>query len=125
MAILDSQQDFLSIPSLVQSVTLQVEGAGWGLQTSKLKGLLRVNPPFLSIGDGLLGLPQPALGVLIIAKHLAYAGKEAFNFVQVEEEYLRFSRTKLVGSGKTRWPIGVLRSVSTVFGTTLKSASGF
>jgi origin recognition complex subunit 4 len=57
-------------------------------------------------------LPQPAVGVLIISKHLAYAGREEFNFAQVEEEYLRFSRTKLVGSGKTRWPVGVLRIVS-------------
>lgn len=59
-----------------------------------------------------LGLPHPALGVLIIAKHLSYAGREEFTFAQVEEEYLRFSRTKLVGSGKVRWSMGVLRMVS-------------
>lgn len=62
-----------------------------------------------------VGLPQPALGVLIIAKHLHYAGREEFNFAQVEEEYLRFARTKLVGSGKTRWPLGVLKMVSWVY----------
>jgi len=58
------------------------------------------------------GLPHPALGILIIAKHLYYAGREEFNFAQVEEEYLRFARTKLVGIGKTRWPLGLLRMVS-------------
>lgn len=51
------------------------------------------------------------MGILIIAKHLHYAGREEFNFAQVEEEYLRFSRTKLVGIGKTRWPVGILRTV--------------
>ena len=51
MAILDSQQNFLSIPSLVESVTLQVEGAGWGLQSSKLKGLSRMYSPFPSPAD--------------------------------------------------------------------------
>ena len=64
---------------------------------------------------GWIGLPQPALGILIIAKHLYYAGREEFNFAQVEEEYLRFSRTKLVGSGKVRWSLGVLRMVSLAF----------
>ncbi|KAK4684451.1 origin recognition complex subunit 4, partial [Tremellales sp. Uapishka_1] len=93
MEILANQLDFLSIPKVLDSILDQVEGAGWGIQSSKLKGL-----------------PHPALGILIIAKHLYYAGREEFNFAQVEEEYLRFSRTKLVGSGRTRWPIGVLRS---------------
>ncbi|WWD19842.1 hypothetical protein CI109_104309 [Kwoniella shandongensis] len=93
MEVLDSKLDFLSIPEVFDNVLAQIEGAGWGLQTSKIRGL-----------------PHPALGVLIIAKHLAYAGREEFNFAQVEEEYLRFSRTKLVGSGKVRWPIGVLRT---------------
>jgi len=72
-----------------------VESAGWGLQNAKLRGL-----------------PHPVLSILIIAKHLAFAGREEFNFAQVEEEYLRFGRVKLVGSGKTRWPVGVLKNVS-------------
>ncbi|KAK8853413.1 hypothetical protein IAR55_004119 [Kwoniella newhampshirensis] len=91
--VVDSRVDFITVPSVVESVLAQIEGAGWGLQTSKINRL-----------------PHPALGVLIIAKHLAYAGREEFNFSQVEEEYLRFSRTKLVGSGKIRWPIGILRN---------------
>ncbi|OCF43731.1 hypothetical protein I317_02484 [Kwoniella heveanensis CBS 569] len=91
-SVLAEQVDFLSIPDLAESVLAQIEGAGWGLQNTKIKGL-----------------PHPALGVLIIAKHLSYAGREEFNFSQVEEEYLRFARTKLVGSGKVRWPIGVLK----------------
>ncbi|WWD03936.1 hypothetical protein V865_001994 [Kwoniella europaea PYCC6329] len=93
LSVLSSKIDFMSIQELADSVISQIEGAGWGLQLSKLKGL-----------------PHPALGVLIITKHLSYAGREEFNFAQVEEEYLRFSRTKLVGSGKVRWPIGVLRN---------------
>ncbi|KAK6909121.1 hypothetical protein I203_103136 [Kwoniella mangroviensis CBS 8507] len=91
LSVLSSKIDFMSIQELADSVISQIEGAGWGLQLNKLKGL-----------------PHPALGVLIITKHLSYAGREEFNFAQVEEEYLRFSRTKLVGSGKVRWPIGVL-----------------
>lgn len=73
----------------------QIEHAGWGSQNAKLKGL-----------------PQPCLGILIIAKHLHYAGREEFNFEMVKEEYERFGRVRLVGSGKVRWPIGVLRTVS-------------
>ncbi|ORY31628.1 origin recognition complex subunit 4 C-terminus-domain-containing protein, partial [Naematelia encephala] len=91
--ILCGTLDFLSIPDLTTSILNQLELSGWGLQQSKLKGL-----------------PHPALGVLIIAKHLAFAGREEFGFAMVEEEYLRFARTKLVGSGKVRWPIGVLRT---------------
>ncbi|WVR09616.1 hypothetical protein IAU60_006688 [Kwoniella sp. DSM 27419] len=90
--VIAGKADYLAVPDLADSVLLQIEGGGWGLENTKLKGL-----------------PHPALGVLIIAKHLTYAGREEFNFAQVEEEYLRFSRTKLVGSGKVRWPIGVLR----------------
>ncbi|WWC91913.1 uncharacterized protein L201_006865 [Kwoniella dendrophila CBS 6074] len=90
--IMSGQIDFLDTYELSESVLSQVEGAGWGLQLTKLKGL-----------------PHPALGILIITKHLSYAGREEFNFSQIEEEYLRFSRTKLVGSGKVRWPIGVLK----------------
>jgi hypothetical protein len=37
-AVLDCQLDFLSVPRLVDTVIFQVEGAGWGLQNSKLKG---------------------------------------------------------------------------------------
>ncbi|WVQ82514.1 hypothetical protein IAT38_004643 [Cryptococcus sp. DSM 104549] len=92
MEILKSQRHYLSQTELAESIIAQVEGAGWGLQNTKIRGL-----------------PHPAMGILIIAKHLAYAGREEFNFAQVEEEYLRFSRTKLVGSGKVRWPTGVLR----------------
>ncbi|WVW86384.1 hypothetical protein I302_108430 [Kwoniella bestiolae CBS 10118] len=93
LSVLSSRADFMSIHELADSVISQIEGGGWGLQLNKLKGL-----------------PHPALGVLIITKHLSYAGREEFSFAQVEEEYLRFSRTKLVGSGKVRWPIGVLRN---------------
>ncbi|WVN89164.1 uncharacterized protein L203_104380 [Cryptococcus depauperatus CBS 7841] len=88
-----SSTNCLTHEQLANSILAQVEGAGWGLQTSKL-----------------LGLPHPALGILIIAKHLAYAGREEFNFAMVEEEYLKFSRQRLVGSGKTRWPVSLLRS---------------
>ncbi|GFZ51043.1 hypothetical protein JCM24511_08801 [Saitozyma sp. JCM 24511] len=91
--VIAGQLDFLSIPAMAESVLKQVDGAGWGLANAKLKGL-----------------SHPALGVLVVAKHLSYAGRDEFNFAQVEEEYLRFSRTKLVGSGRTRWAIGVLKT---------------
>ena len=94
-AVLSSKLDLIPVSVLCASVLAQIEQSGWGLQNAKLKGL-----------------SHPALGVLIISKHLHYAGRDEFNFAQVEEEYLRFSRTKLVGSGKTRWPIGVVRNVS-------------
>jgi origin recognition complex subunit 4 len=87
--------DFLSVPQTCRAIMSQTENASWGLSTSKLKGL-----------------PHPSLGVLIISKHLAYAGRDEFTFAMVEEEYLRFARTKLVGSGRTRWPLSVLKSVS-------------
>jgi origin recognition complex subunit 4 len=110
--ILGTKRDFISVPQLAENILVQVELAGWGLNSHKLKGqsgrLLTVCSSDLS------GLPHPALGILIIAKHLHYAGREEFNFAQVEEEYLRFARTKLVGIGKTRWPIGLLRTVSRV-----------
>jgi origin recognition complex subunit 4 len=93
--IIDGQADFISVPAVTASVLLQIDGAGWGVANDKLKGL-----------------SQPALTVLVVAKHLQYAGKEDFNFAQVGEEYLRFSRTRLVGSGRGRWPLGVLRGVS-------------
>ena len=93
--VLVGKIDFLPMKLVLESVVAQIESAGWGLAFSKLKGL-----------------PQPCLAILIISKHLAFAGREDFNLVQVEEEYLRFSRTKLVGSGKTRWPVGVIRMVS-------------
>jgi origin recognition complex subunit 4 len=100
----------MSIPQLAENVLVQIELAGWGTNSSKLKG------QFAEISEKAetkySGLPHPALGVLIIAKHLYYAGREEFNFAQVEEEYLRFARTKLVGIGKTRWPLGLLRMVS-------------
>jgi origin recognition complex subunit 4 len=87
--------DLLAVPRLLQDIVLQVEEAAWGLASAKLKGL-----------------SQPAVGCLIIAKHLSYIGREEFTFAMVEEEYLRFARTKLVGSGRTRWPLTILRSVS-------------
>ncbi|ORX39453.1 origin recognition complex subunit 4 C-terminus-domain-containing protein [Kockovaella imperatae] len=93
ISVLSSQVDLINVAQLCASVLGQIEQSGWGLQTAKLKGL-----------------SQPSVGILIISKHLHYAGRDEFNFAQVEEEYLRFSRTKLVGSGKTRWPIGVLRN---------------
>lgn len=85
----------IGVRTLTASVLSQIELAGWGLAHTKLKGLA-----------------QPEQAVLVISKHLAYAGREEFNFAQVEEEYLRFARTRLVGSGKVRWPVGVLRVVS-------------
>ena len=90
--------DILSVPILLADIVSQVEAASWGLASTKLKGL-----------------SHPAVGVLIIAKHLSYIGREEFTFAMVEEEYLRFARTKLVGSGRTRWPLTILRSVSLPF----------
>jgi hypothetical protein len=107
-------------------VLKQVDGAGWGLANAKLKGesdaitgaLVGSSSPgdqsYSADANAASGLSHPALGVLIVAKHLSYAGRDEFNFAQVEEEYLRFSRTKLVGSGRTRWAIGVLKTVSQV-----------
>ncbi|OWT36056.1 origin recognition complex subunit 4 [Cryptococcus neoformans Bt1] len=90
--VINGKTEYLRLDKILDNVINQVESAGWGLQSSKLRDL-----------------PHPALGILIIAKHLAYAGRDEFNFAQVEEEYMRFSRTRLVGSGKVRWPIGVLK----------------
>ena len=95
--ILSATNDFLSVPLLTSTLLAQVDGAGWGLANSKLKGL-----------------SQPCLTVLVAAKHLSFAGKEEFNFAQVNEEYVRFARTRLVGSGRTRWVEGVLRRVRRV-----------
>jgi hypothetical protein len=108
---------------MADSVLKQVDGAGWGLANAKLKGesdainlegalACRLQESYRA--DAASGLSHPALGVLIVAKHLSYAGRDEFNFAQVEEEYLRFSRTKLVGSGRTRWAIGVLKTVSQI-----------
>lgn len=96
--VINGKTEYLRLDKILNNVVNQVEWAGWGLQSSKLRGL-----------------PHPALGILIIAKHLAYAGRDEFNFAQVEEEYMRFSRTRLVGSGKVRWPIGVLKRVGPPF----------
>jgi origin recognition complex subunit 4 len=95
--VLSSTNDFLSIPQLTTSLLAQVDGAGWGIANAKLKGL-----------------SQPALTILVAAKHLNYAGKEEFNFAQVNEEYVRFVRTRLVGSGRGRWVEGVLQRVSDI-----------
>ena len=92
--ILSSTTDFLSVPALTTSLLAQIDGAGWGSANSKLQGL-----------------SQPALTILVAAKHLNYAGKDEFNFAQVNEEYVRFTRTRLVGSGRGRWVEGVLRRV--------------
>ncbi|ODN77966.1 hypothetical protein L202_05059 [Cryptococcus amylolentus CBS 6039] len=78
---------------LADQILAQVETASFGLQNNKLRGL-----------------PTPCLGILIIAKHLAFAGREEFTYAMVEEEYLRFARTRLVGIGKVRWSVGVLRT---------------
>jgi origin recognition complex subunit 4 len=93
--VLSGRIEFIPVPRTVDAVMTQIEHAGWGLQNAKLKGL-----------------PQPCLGILVIAKHLHYAGREEFNFEMVKEEYERFGRVRLVGSGKVRWPIGVLKTVS-------------
>ncbi|WWC72232.1 uncharacterized protein I206_106194 [Kwoniella pini CBS 10737] len=92
-SILSGQIEYISVPDITDNIINQIEGAGWGIQLSKLKSL-----------------PHPALGILIISKHLSFAGKEEFNFSQIEDEYFKFSRTKLVGSGKIRWPIGILKN---------------
>ncbi|EIW72136.1 hypothetical protein TREMEDRAFT_20901, partial [Tremella mesenterica DSM 1558] len=90
--VLAGELDFISVQSIAQSILDQIEGSGWGLQLAKLKGL-----------------PHPALTILIICKHLISVNQETFNLTQITEEYLRFSRTRLVGSGKTRWPIPLLK----------------
>lgn len=94
-AILSGKLDFLSIPSLSTAIQSQLELSGWG---TGAPGVFKLR-----------GLPHPALGVLIISKHLAYAGRTDFSLAQVEDEYLRFARTKLVGSGRARWPLDILR----------------
>lgn len=94
-AVLNDTLDFMSVPVVAASVTAQLELAGWG-----------TGAPGVS---KLRGLPQPALTVLIVAKHLAYAGRTDFSLAQIEDEYLRFARTRLVGSGRARWPLEMLR----------------
>jgi origin recognition complex subunit 4 len=87
--------DYLSVPVISAAINAQLELSGWGTGTAGVSKLR--------------GLPHPALGVLIISKHLAYAGRTDFSLAQVEDEYLRFARTRLIGSGRTRWPLDVLR----------------
>lgn len=94
-SVLGNKTDYLFVPVLVSSVQSQIELAGWGTGTAG--------------ASKLRGLSHPALGVLIVAKHLAYAGRTDFSLAQIEDEYLRFGRTRLVGSGRARWPIDVLR----------------
>ena len=102
--------DFIPVRALIASVLTQVEGASWSLpllalpssSRSATKPAIPLSAAQATATSKLRGLPHPCLGVLIIAKHLAYAGREEWNFVQVEEEYLRFARTRLVGSGKVR-----------------------
>ncbi|KAL7424594.1 origin recognition complex subunit 4 [Cryptotrichosporon argae] len=91
--VLAGEIEYMTVPHASALIVHQVELAGWGLAHAKLRGL-----------------SQPALGVLVVAKHLAYAGRDDFNFAQVEDEYVRFARTRLVGSGKVRWPVGVVRT---------------
>lgn len=69
----------------------QTQASGWGAKFEKLKGL-----------------SHPALVILIIAKHLAFAGKEELNLAMAEHEYQRFARNELAGSGRTRWSPHVL-----------------
>lgn len=92
--VVSGSLDILNAPLLLHDVIEQVEAASWGLASAKLKGL-----------------SHPSTGVLVIAKHLSYIGRDEFTFAMVEEEYLKFARTKLVGSGRTRWPLTVLRTV--------------
>lgn len=94
-SIMSRKLDYISVPVVSGSISSQLELAGWGTGVSGVSKLR--------------GLPHPALGVLIIAKHLGYAGRTEFSFAQVEDEYLRFARTRLVGSGRTRWPLEILR----------------
>lgn len=110
--VLRSSLEFITVFSLISSVLAQVDGASWTL-SSLAPGAqsAQAASQYILASSKLRGLPQPCLGVLIIAKHLAYAGRDEWNFVQAEEEYLRFARTRLVGSGKVRWPVGVLRTV--------------
>lgn len=121
-AVLSGRLDFLSVPGVAASVRSQLELSGWSLglnhsgqfkpvangsatpsrhEKDKLGGV--------DIAAKLRGLPHPALGVVIIAKHLAYAGRTEFSLAQVEDEYARFARSRLVGSGRARWPIALLR----------------
>jgi hypothetical protein len=69
------------------------------------------------------GLSQPDLVLLIIAKHFSYAGKEEFNFAMAEHEYVRFARTELAASGRTKWSGATLQTVSTADETRSPQAS--
>lgn len=66
------------------------------------------------------GLSQPDLVILIIAKHFSYAGKEEFNFAMAEHEYVRFARTELAASGRTKWSGATLQAVSRVASVRLR-----
>ncbi|BEI81172.1 hypothetical protein CcaverHIS002_0203320 [Cutaneotrichosporon cavernicola] len=104
-AVLGGRLDFLSVPGVAASVRAQLELGGWstGPQTAGRK------LGAIDIAAKLRGLPAPALGILIVAKHLAYAGRTEFSLAQVEDEYARFARSRLVGSGRARWPLALLR----------------
>lgn len=57
----------------------------------------------------LRSLPHPALTVLIIAKHMLYTGRPEFTFAQLHAEYEKFARVRLVGVGRTRWTMDILK----------------
>lgn len=112
-SVLSGRLDFLSVPGVAASVRSQLELSGWstGLPAKPPSATPSKNEKLggVDIAAKLRGLPHPALGVVIIAKHLAYAGRLEFSLAQVEDEYARFARSRLVGSGRARWPVPLLR----------------
>jgi origin recognition complex subunit 4 len=104
-SVLAGRLDFLSVPGVAASVRAQLELGGWSTGPQKPGAKLGA----IDIAAKLRGLPAPALGVLIVAKHLAYAGRTEFSLAQVEDEYARFARSRLVGSGCARWPLALIR----------------
>ncbi|CAK9780076.1 hypothetical protein CC85DRAFT_271212 [Cutaneotrichosporon oleaginosum] len=105
-AVLSGRLDFLSVPGVAASVRAQLELGGWSTGPTRAGAKLGQ----VEVAAKLRGLPAPALGVLIVAKHLSYAGRTEFSLAQVEDEYARFARSRLVGSGRARWPLTLLRS---------------
>lgn len=104
-SILSEEADFVTVPALAASICTQLDLSGWGTgiplggssnQSTAIQGKLR-------------GLPRTTLGVLVIAKHLYYAGREEFSLAQVEDEYRRFGSLRLAGSGRHRWSLGLIR----------------
>lgn len=104
-AILSGETNLLNVSTVASSIRTQLDLATWstGLPAGGS------NLPASAIQGKLRGLPHPTLGVLIIAKHISYAGRDDFSLAQIEDEYLRFARLRLVGSGRQRWPLELLR----------------